>query len=534
MFVLGMSALCWANLPYLIGYLVADQQTLFSGFFIFEQDGFSYLAKMRQGAEGSWLFHLPFTTEPHQGAILYSFYIVLGKAARSLGVSMTAAYHLARLAGTAALLAGGMQFVHRFAATARWRVITWVMVLFGGGLGWIVSMLKPDHVAYASVAPDAFLFSVLFGPPHIIAALALLVWLLLATLRLFERNASGRGWAFALGLGVGGLALALVRPAYVVILLAVLGAYLLALSLRKRRLPIREGMLLVVVAVPAIPYLLYLLAIFQDNPAMAAWKAQNPFGTPRPFNILTDLGPLLAAGLIGVIRGRWWRDERRLFLVAWLAALPIMLYAPLPLQRRLIGGAQFAIAIPAAYWVDQHLLPWLNQIRWRKVVFGPPVALAALALVSYPLMFGLGAAGFVASRPEPLFLTVDETAALQWLAGQEGRPVVLCAEQTGNRIPAYSHAVPVLGHPVETLAVERKRADVARFYAAGTDPAERQAILTQYGVDYIWWGPAEWAVAASGLAPISGLRNAFSQGSAQVWIQAGQEELPVRPASIHD
>ena len=93
-FLLGMSALCWANLPYLVGYLVADQQTFFSGFFIFERDGFSYLAKVRQGAEGSWLFHLPFTTEPHQGAILYSFYIALGKAARSLGVSMAAACHL--------------------------------------------------------------------------------------------------------------------------------------------------------------------------------------------------------------------------------------------------------------------------------------------------------------------------------------------------------------------------------------------------------------------------------------------------------
>jgi hypothetical protein len=69
---------------------------------------------------------------------------------------MTAACHPARLAGTAPLLVGGTQFVHRLATTARWRGITWAMVRFGGGLGWIVSMLNPDYVGYASVAPGAF------------------------------------------------------------------------------------------------------------------------------------------------------------------------------------------------------------------------------------------------------------------------------------------------------------------------------------------------------------------------------------------
>jgi hypothetical protein len=63
---LASMALPWANLPYLIGYLVAGHQAVFSDIFIFEQDGFASLARMRQGAEGSWLFHLPFATEPHR------------------------------------------------------------------------------------------------------------------------------------------------------------------------------------------------------------------------------------------------------------------------------------------------------------------------------------------------------------------------------------------------------------------------------------------------------------------------------------
>ncbi|MCK4961839.1 MAG: hypothetical protein KAS19_05105, partial [Anaerolineales bacterium] len=40
------------------------QPAIFSGFLINPMDGFSYLAKMRQGAEGSWLLHLPYAPEP--------------------------------------------------------------------------------------------------------------------------------------------------------------------------------------------------------------------------------------------------------------------------------------------------------------------------------------------------------------------------------------------------------------------------------------------------------------------------------------
>ena len=52
-------ALLWANLPYLMGEAISTPQNRFGGFFLYEQDGYSYLAKMRQGAGGAWLFHLP-------------------------------------------------------------------------------------------------------------------------------------------------------------------------------------------------------------------------------------------------------------------------------------------------------------------------------------------------------------------------------------------------------------------------------------------------------------------------------------------
>ena len=78
---LAVIALLWANLPYLTGYANSTPANHFGGFFLYEQDGYSYLAKMRQGAQGAWDFHLPYTSEDEYqtGGFVYPFYLALGK-----------------------------------------------------------------------------------------------------------------------------------------------------------------------------------------------------------------------------------------------------------------------------------------------------------------------------------------------------------------------------------------------------------------------------------------------------------------------
>ena len=65
--------------PYLVGWLRSTPDRTFGGFAFAIEDGYSYLAKMKQGAEGSWLFRLPYTSEAHTPTIFYIFYLLLGK-----------------------------------------------------------------------------------------------------------------------------------------------------------------------------------------------------------------------------------------------------------------------------------------------------------------------------------------------------------------------------------------------------------------------------------------------------------------------
>ena len=45
------------------------------------EDVHSYLADMRQGWRGEWLFHNPYTPEDHPGSLIYLHYLLLGKVA---------------------------------------------------------------------------------------------------------------------------------------------------------------------------------------------------------------------------------------------------------------------------------------------------------------------------------------------------------------------------------------------------------------------------------------------------------------------
>ena len=56
---------------------------VFGGCILLVEDCYSYLAKMRQGAEGAWLFHIAYTPEPHSGTLFFLFHLrgsgIIGK-----------------------------------------------------------------------------------------------------------------------------------------------------------------------------------------------------------------------------------------------------------------------------------------------------------------------------------------------------------------------------------------------------------------------------------------------------------------------
>src|SRR5512143_2019391 len=95
--IFASSVMLMTALPYLLGALLNTPERIFGGLLIGLEDQYSYLAKMVQGTQGAWLFHLPYTATPHPGIFLYSFYLVLGKFSAIFGLSNVGLYHVARV-----------------------------------------------------------------------------------------------------------------------------------------------------------------------------------------------------------------------------------------------------------------------------------------------------------------------------------------------------------------------------------------------------------------------------------------------------
>jgi hypothetical protein len=479
-------ALLWANLPYLVGYASSTPQNQFGGFFLYEQDGYSYFAKMRQGAQGAWEFHLPYTSEDdyQTGGFVYPFYLILGKFA-PLGLSYPLLYHGARLLSSLLLLIVLARFIARFIGDRRWQIWAWWLLLFSGGWGLLVSLFfSQKYVAYELIAPDAFIFSILYGTPHVILGFALfLIWIgyvLDLTSRRFQsvREVAGR----LIAANVLGLLTALSREAYGPAFAGIFGAYLCALIIQHRSIPWREGTLVALSCIGAGLYGAYLVIVFRSSPGLAAWSAQNDFTSPDLFDFLIGFAPLLALALLGL-----WSARRHVlrtmpyavFLIAWLVAGPIMAYLPIVINRRLIAGWQIPLCIFGAY----ALLRWIDS----TVPLRRTIAIGALALsaVSTLAVIGMGIAFVSAPRP-PLYQTADQLAALDWLGRHTtDRDVVLSDWRFGNLLPIYADTRVLVGHPIETIGYAEKRAEADRFFDPSTSEADRQALIDRWKITLV-------------------------------------------------
>lgn len=505
-----------STIPYVYASLITPSGLHFSGLLINVLDGYSYLAKMQQGAHGEWLFHLPFTPEPHQGGLIYTFYLGLGHLAATLSLPLVLTFHLARIAAGLGLLLVGYVFIAHFSDDVRERRVTFVLLAFSSGLGWLVAASGEPSVDLT--IPEAITFYSLAVNPHFPLALALL---LVTFLGILAPLPGGRGLdtGRAALLVLAPLALVAIQPFMFITLVGVLGLYLAWRWLVERPYPLslfHEGKgewgvrvevgraaLALAAATPVVLYDYWLLT---TNPAMRVWTAQNATPSPPPWDYLLGYGLLLALAVPGAWRGLRRGDPFAVlkagsgtrFLVAWVAATVLLLYAPFALQRRLSLGLHVPLAILAGQGMCRVILPRLRRQRWLTGGLVGATMLTNLALLL--VLFG------GATRHDPhIYLNEDEWAALDWL--RENVPtgaVVLAGPDTGAFIPALAGQRVVYGHPFETINAQARLAEVEGYYAGRLDAPAQVALLRREGVSWVWLGPREraegWDGADSSLA----------------------------------
>jgi hypothetical protein len=506
--IVGIMALAVTTIPYAVGAGLPTEDRVFGGFVYALEDCYSYLAKMRQGAEGAWLFHIVYTSEPHMGALFFPFHLLLGKVAALLpGDDLTAqmvwVYHVARWVFGLGLLLTVYRFLAAFTGRVAVRRVAWLMAAFGGGLGWlIVALGQSDWLGSPPldfILPEGFTFLVLYAFPHVALARTLLLWGIIFLLKT---------WGFGHPMhithpvsripypvlaGLAWFSMGLIVPFYIPVAWAVMGAAWLVLCVRQRRLMWREAWLAAIPAFTSAPVVAYSLWVFGSEPVYAVWSSQNLILSPYPLHYLAAYGlPLLLAAF--AVRDAWHSEKPVWLALAWVGVVPFLVYLPFNLQRRLVEGVQVPLSLLAALGLQQISLK--SQVSSKSQVAGVRqwllVGAVLFALSLTNVMLVAGNTLVLRWHPAPIYRRVAEIAALDWMdARVEPDDVVLSSYETGNYLPARVWVRVFVGHGPETVHFAEKKALVARFFDAATDDAWRRDLLEKYGIDYVFWGPAE-------------------------------------------
>ncbi|MDF1499840.1 MAG: hypothetical protein P1P76_05155 [Anaerolineales bacterium] len=449
--------------PYLIAWRISPAGTVFGGFLLNPVDGFSYLAKMRQGYQGAWLFQLPYAAEPGSGTLLFIFYILLGHLSRLVNLPLIITYHLARIVFSVGFFITLYAFFAAVFEETRLKWAGFLFSLFGSGFGWIALPLFGRQSIDLWV-PEAIPFLSAYTNPHFpLAGTAFVGGILLVYIQTRRR-----WWHWALAF-VCGFTLAAVLPFATIPLFLVLGVWTLWEVLIRRGWEVpgwffKEPWMVIVLGSGALPWLIYDYWLSVAHPILSQWNAQNLTPSLPLIDTLSGFGLMAIIALISLGRKPWQGSRSGRLFTVWLLLGFGLLYAPLPFQRRLSMGLYLPMTALSAWWLGEKITA-PSRCRLAQT------AIIIATLPSIILVIAVGVAGVMRGE-QAVVLSDSEREAYRWIdANVAPGSLFLANPRSGNRLPAYTQARVLYGHPFETPRAEYWEAEV-------------QSLLT-------WDGPAE-------------------------------------------
>lgn len=494
-------------LPYVVAALAAGEAFDYLGFLINPFDSASYLAKMRQGWEGSWRFVLPFTAQPGEGAYLFTFYLFLGHLARITSLSMVLVFHAARAVGSLLLLLALVRFVDRvFRDHASLAQVAFALVAFGSGLGWL--LMFTGYLTSDTWVAEAYPFLSMFSNPHFPIGLAILLWYLTPLMGEGDRLHPAL-------LLLAGLATSVIMPFGVVVALLIAGTTVLWKWFEARRQAQAAALNwqhIFWFGLLGGPFLLYQFWAAQTDPVLAGWNAQNLTITRPLWDVALSLSPALPLALIGVVY--LWREKShpaRYLLLVWFLLGLALIYVPFSLQRRFMLGLYIPTAVLALFGVQ------VLRSRFNRPLRGLIPTLLSLSFLTnilWVLILMLGAL----THPPELYLAPDETQAIAWIRSNTAPDaLVLASPQIGQWLPGLTGRRVIYGHPYETVNAEQEQAAVEAFFREPVDVTRDDPRLDERGVSYIFYGPREVELALGGGPDFSALPAVFQSGSVTIY-----------------
>ncbi|HET7376191.1 MAG TPA: hypothetical protein VFK30_05755, partial [Anaerolineae bacterium] len=428
-------------------------------------------------------------------AYLFTFFIALGHFARIFNLPLLALFQLVRILGGFSLLWLIYELAARLIVPIDRRRRMWWLVALSSGLGWLAALLGHSQSADLAI-PESNTFYSLIANMHFALAAAIMIAIFIGVLG--ARKFSGRR---VLALSLLSLGLAVIQPFAPFAVYLILGVALFLIWRRDRIFPRTQFSLTFIAGLITAPLLLYIYLATQSDPTLQQWSIQNQTPSPPLIDYVIGYGLLSLLAIPG-LRSAWQRRSNwDILLIVWIIVTLPLLYAPIPLQRRLSLGLHIPIALLAAYGIDQLFQPKLLK----------RLLIATTYLTSFFLIVGF--IGNAVKHDPRIYLTSNEVAALNWLqSNAQPNSIILASPELSAFIPAFTDQRVVYGHPYETINAEQRKQQVTEFYGGQLG----SALLTADSVAYVIVGPRERALGTIDPNQLP-LRLVFNMGDVNVY-----------------
>jgi hypothetical protein len=528
------AVLVFTSLPYLYGYLSSPPDKQFMGLMLDVPDHTQYLSWWR-GFQSSLLVSNKLTPEPNEPVFFNLLWWVLAQISRWTGLGCAPVYQAFRWIAGGSFLWAAYRLIAHFLPDVSQRRTAFLLVTFSSGLGWVLVVLKYTLAKGELLFPlDVYIaegnsFLCILGYPHFAFAVAFIA----LTFELIWRGWKVEQTKHMVIAGVLALLLGWMHAYDLLLIYGVMGTFALLVWLKQRAFPWRlfwGGVIVFALSCSGAVYSVILTTVDPLWEEVLAQFANAGVYSPSPPHMVVLFGfPLIVAAATGIglaCRKQW--SEGNLFVVGWFLAGTALNYIPTDFQIHMLNSWQIPMMILVTKGLHDFIVP--SVANWRPGLGEKASrwAVTAFVIAVLPTNLYLWAWRFVdlARHDYPYYLYQDDVATLEWLRDNTSPDsVVLCSLTVGQYVPALSGNTAFLAHWAQTVDFYDKRERAARFFDAEVDDAERLETIQTFGVDYVFYGPAEQALGEYNPATSSLFHLVFSNPKVKVY-QVVAEELP--------